>query len=163
MNSALTTPGHVEFFEADGLCYALDGGKVHIVIPGSKYYLMALEAAISHSDYKKLKAIYGSGNALVYGFIHDYLGGWNEKPDLVCCTLADSDGVKCNYINNVRLTPREVDIVKWIASGLADKQVADRLHIATNTVITILKNIRSKTGCTSKYHIVSMAAKSGVI
>jgi len=163
MNSALTTPGHVEFFEVNGLCYALDGGKVNVVIPGSKYYLMALEAAISHSDYKKIKAVYGSGNALVYGFIHDYLGGWNDIPDLILSKIADFDGVKCNYINDVRLTPREVDIVKGIASGLADKQVADLLNIATNTVITILKNIRAKTGATSKYHIVSLAAKSGVI
>jgi DNA-binding CsgD family transcriptional regulator len=37
------------------------------------------------------------------------------------------------------------------------------IGIATNTVITILKNIRSKTGATSKYHIVSLAAKSGLI
>ncbi|KAF0195489.1 MAG: hypothetical protein FD166_2940 [Bacteroidetes bacterium] len=163
MNSALTTPGHIEYFEANGICYALDCGIVHPVIPGSKHYLKALEAAISHPDFRKIKAIYKGGNALVYGFIHDYMGGWNERPDLTCNRLTDTDGARSQMINDVRLTPREVDIVKGIASGLADKQVADRLHIATNTVITILKNIRAKTGCTSKYHIVSMAAKSGVI
>ena len=163
MNSALTTPGHIEYFIEQGLCYALDGGSVHVVIPGSKYYLLALESAIKHPEYKRLKLIYGSGNALVYGFIHDYMGGWNDKADIISNQLADCDGAKCHHINNVKLTPREVDVVTVMATGLADKQIADRLKIATNTVVTILKNIREKTGCTSKYHIVALAAKSGLI
>jgi hypothetical protein len=103
------------------MCYALDGGHTYIVFPGSYHYLKALEAAIQHSDYKKIKAIYGSGNALVYGFIHDYLGGWNDKPDMINDIIVDNDGVKFNTINNVRLTPREVDVVKGISTGLADK------------------------------------------
>ena len=163
MNPALTSPRHIEFFEKEGRFYALEAGEVHEVTPGSKYYLIALEMAVSHPDYKKLKIRYLPGNEIVFGFIHDYIGGWNEHPDITDGQLTDCDGAKCNCINNAKLTPREVDVVKKISEGYADKQVADILNIAHNTVITILKNIREKTGCTSKYHIVSLAAKAGVI
>lgn len=163
MNPALTTPGTIEFFEKDGVAFALESGQVHEVTPGSRHYLIALEIAVSHPKYKNLKVRYAPGNDLVYGFIHEILSGWNDMPDITNGMITDCDGVSCNFINHAHLTPREVDVVKKISEGYADKQVADMLHIATNTVITILKNIRAKTGCTSKYHIVSLAAKSGVI
>ncbi len=163
MNQALISPDHIEFFEKEGSYYALEAGEVHEVTPGSKYYLIALEMAVSHPDYKKLKCRFAPGNDLVFGFIHEYVGGWNDIPDVTKGQLTDCDGTKCNYINDVKLTPREVEIVKKISEGYADKQVADMLSIAHNTVIAILRNIRAKTGCTSKYHIVSLAAKAGLI
>ena len=163
MNPALTTSGNIEFFEKDGIAFALEAGQVQKVLPGTRHYLIALELAVSHPDYRKFKVRYLPGNELVFGFIHDYLGGWNEKPDVTGDSLTDCDGARCNLINDVNLTPREVDVVKKISEGYADKQVADLLHIATNTVTTILKNIREKTGATSKYHIVSLAARAGVI
>jgi DNA-binding CsgD family transcriptional regulator len=163
MNPALTTPGNIEFFENDGAAFALEFGQVHPVVPGSRHYLIALEIAVSHPDYRKFKAKYLPGNGLVFGFIHDYLGGWNEKSDITGESLNDCDGAKCNLINDVNLTPREIQVVKKISEGYADKQVADLLHIATNTVTTILKNIRAKTGATSKYHIVSLAYQRGLI
>ncbi|KAF0195261.1 MAG: hypothetical protein FD166_2977 [Bacteroidetes bacterium] len=163
MNESLTRENRIEFFETENRFYALDGGHVHEVTPGSKYYLVILEVAVAHPDYPKLKKKYEPGNDLVYGFIHDYLSAFNQEADVVDGRLCNCDGDRVAMVGESTITSRERDIIRQISEGYADKQVADRLKIATNTVITILKNIRKKTGATSKYHIVSLAAKAGVI
>lgn len=163
MNQSLTAEYYIEFFEKDGRFYALEAGHVTEVTPGSRYYLIALEVAVSHPDYQKLKKVYSLGNELVYGFLHDYLSGFNHTADVVDGKLCDCDGSRVAIVGESTITPRERDVIREISEGYADKQVADRLQIATNTVITILKNLREKTGATSKYHIVSLAAKAGVI
>lgn len=163
MNEALTRKDHIEFFEKDGQYYALEAGHVYEVTPGSRHYLVALEVAVSHHDYSKFKRKYALGNELVFGFIHDYLSGFNQAADVVEGKLCNCDGERVAQVGESNVTPRERDVIREISEGYADKQVADRLQIATNTVVTILKNIREKTGATSKYHIVSLAAKAGVI
>ncbi len=47
------------------------------------------------------------------------------------------------------LSEREVDVLKLLASGLANKEIADKLNISINTVITHRKNISQKTGIKS--------------
>lgn len=47
------------------------------------------------------------------------------------------------------LSDREIEVLKLLASGLATKEIADALHISTNTVITHRKNLSSKTGIRS--------------
>jgi DNA-binding CsgD family transcriptional regulator len=163
MNQSLTAINCIEYFEKDGRFYALTGGVVSEVLPGTRLYLIALEAAVSHPDYPKFKKKYHMGNDLVFGFLHDYLSGFNHTADIVDGKLCDADGDRVAMVGESTITPRERDVIREISKGFADKQVADRLHIATNTVITILKNLREKTGATSKYHIVSLAAKAGVI
>ena len=163
MNQSLTTKGCIEFFEKDGRFYAMEAGIVSEVLPGTRHYLIALEAAVSHPDYPKLKKKFEMGNDLVFGFLHDYLSGFNHTADVVDGHLCDADGDRVAMVGDSTITPRERDVIREISEGYADKQVADRLQIATNTVITILKNLREKTGATSKYHIVSLAAKAGVI
>ncbi|MDD3356235.1 MAG: LuxR C-terminal-related transcriptional regulator, partial [Dysgonamonadaceae bacterium] len=44
------------------------------------------------------------------------------------------------------LTRRETEILKLIAQGNLNKQIADKLNISINTVLTHRKNILSKTG-----------------
>jgi len=47
------------------------------------------------------------------------------------------------------LSDREIEVLKLLASGLANKEIADKLNISTNTVITHRKNISQKTGIKS--------------
>ena len=44
------------------------------------------------------------------------------------------------------LTEREIDVLRQVALGLSNKEIADRLFISTNTVITHRKNITEKLG-----------------
>jgi DNA-binding NarL/FixJ family response regulator len=44
----------------------------------------------------------------------------------------------------VRMTAREKQVVELIAEGLSNKEIADRLHIATHTVKSHVHNILEK-------------------
>lgn len=46
----------------------------------------------------------------------------------------------------IKLTPREEEVLKLIATGCLNKEIADRLNISLNTVLTHRKNIIAKTG-----------------
>lgn len=45
-----------------------------------------------------------------------------------------------------QLSQREIDVLKLIATGLLNKEVADKLNISLNTVLSHRKNITSKLG-----------------
>ena len=47
------------------------------------------------------------------------------------------------------ISDREIEVLKLLASGLANKEIADQLNISINTVITHRKNISQKTGIKS--------------
>lgn len=47
------------------------------------------------------------------------------------------------------LSDREADVLKLLATGHANKEIADKLNISINTVITHRKNISQKTGIKS--------------
>jgi DNA-binding NarL/FixJ family response regulator len=48
------------------------------------------------------------------------------------------------------LTAREVEVLHWVALGLTDAQVAERLIISPRTVTTHLSSIYNKLGVTSR-------------
>ena len=61
------------------------------------------------------------------------------------------------------LTPREIDVLRLIAGGHANKLVADQLGITEETVKGHVKNILSKLGATDRTHAVTIALKRGII
>jgi DNA-binding CsgD family transcriptional regulator len=163
MNESLICKGKIEYFVRDGKYYAIEDGVRHEVTPGSQLYLTALLAAVSHKDYPKFKKAYGSGNDLVYGFINDYLSSFNDTADIIDGVLVDCDGEKVTIINGTKVSPRDRDIVKSAADGYADKQIADQLNTSVLTVNTQFKQMREKYQATSKYHLVSLFAKAGLV
>jgi DNA-binding NarL/FixJ family response regulator len=62
-----------------------------------------------------------------------------------------------------QLTPREVEVVRVLAEGLSDKEVADRLCIASKTVRVHVTNILDKLGLESRLQLVLFAARHGLV
>jgi DNA-binding NarL/FixJ family response regulator len=61
------------------------------------------------------------------------------------------------------LTLREVQVVKELARGLANKEIADILSITEHTVKTHLKNILGKLRVTDRTEAVTVAIQRGII
>lgn len=61
------------------------------------------------------------------------------------------------------LTPREVDVLRLIAAGNANSQVATQLSITEETVKAHVKNILSKLNANGRTHAVTIAIKRGII
>jgi DNA-binding NarL/FixJ family response regulator len=52
--------------------------------------------------------------------------------------------------NPAGLTAREVEVLRWVACGLTDAQVAEKLIISPRTVTSHLTSIYNKLGVTSR-------------
>jgi DNA-binding NarL/FixJ family response regulator len=61
------------------------------------------------------------------------------------------------------LSSREKDVLKELASGKTNKEIADALCISVNTVITHRKNISSKLGIRSASGLSLYALMNGII
>ena len=61
------------------------------------------------------------------------------------------------------VTPAEISILKLIAEGKANKQIAARLSITEETVKGRVKNILSKLGANDRTHAAMIALKRGII
>lgn len=61
------------------------------------------------------------------------------------------------------LTPAEISVLKLIAAGNANKQIADQLSITEDTVKWRVKNILSKLGAHDRTHAAMIGLKRGII
>ncbi len=61
------------------------------------------------------------------------------------------------------LSDRELEILKLVATGVSNKEIAQRLYISTNTVKVHLKNIFSKIGAASRTEAAMYAVKVGLV
>ena len=72
----------------------------------------------------------------------------------------DVDGFTCEA---VILTERETEIIKLIAEGLTNIQIADYLFLSAHTINTHRKNIMSKLGVRNTAGIVMYAVKTELV
>lgn len=61
------------------------------------------------------------------------------------------------------LTSREIDVLRLIAGGNANKEIAAQLSITEETVKGHVKNILSKLGANDRTHAVTIGLKRGII
>ena len=61
------------------------------------------------------------------------------------------------------LTPAESDVLRLIAAGNANKQIADLLSVTEETVKGRVRNILSKLGANDRTHAVTIGLKRGII
>jgi len=61
------------------------------------------------------------------------------------------------------LTEREIDVLRQLASGNANKIIADKLEISEETVKAHMRKILSKLAANDRTHAVAIALKRGII
>jgi DNA-binding NarL/FixJ family response regulator len=61
------------------------------------------------------------------------------------------------------LTPAEITVLRLIAAGNANKQIADQLSISEETVKSRVKSILSKLGANDRTHAATIGLKRGII
>ena len=82
--------------------------------------------------------------------------GHKRIPPEIAAELAD-------HATDDALTSREIDVLRLIAAGNANKQIADQLAIGEATVKTHVTNILSKLGANDRAHAVTIGLKRGII
>jgi DNA-binding NarL/FixJ family response regulator len=61
------------------------------------------------------------------------------------------------------LTPREVDVLRWVAKGNANKEIAAQLSLTEETVKSHIRNILAKLEANDRTHAVAIGVKRGII
>jgi two-component system response regulator DegU len=69
---------------------------------------------------------------------------------------------KENYLDNLGLTTREIEVVDCIVNGLSSRQIAEKLFISTNTVYNHRRNIFSKLKINRASDLVRIAINKGL-
>ncbi|HYK62349.1 MAG TPA: response regulator transcription factor [Bryobacteraceae bacterium] len=67
------------------------------------------------------------------------------------------------YFPQVALTPREVEVLSYVARGLANKEIAHKLGTANGTIKMHVQNILEKLGASDRTHAVTIAIERGIL
>ena len=116
-------------------------------------------------DVQVLRAIKaGARGYIVKGHVHRELldairsvhAGHKRIPPEIAAELAE-------HAADDRLSSREIDVLRLIGAGNANKQIAYKLAIGETTVKNHISNILSKLGANDRSHAVTIALKRGII
>ena len=116
-------------------------------------------------DVQVLRALKAGARAYILkGHVHRELietiravhAGQKRIPPEIAADLAD-------HATDDALTPREIDVLRLIAAGNANKNIADQLTIGEATVKAHISNILSKLTANDRTHAVTIALQRGII
>src|SRR5260370_4694833 len=116
-------------------------------------------------DVQALRALKAGARAYVLkGHVHRELletiravhAGQKRIPPEVAAELAD-------HAAEGDLSVREIDVLRLIASGNANKEIAHQLSVAEDTVKGHVTNILAKLGANDRTHAVTIGLKRGII
>ena len=88
--------------------------------------------------------------------IRDVLAGKKHIPPAVAARLAE-------HTPRIPLSPRELEVLQLIGTGLRNKEIGDRLNIAEDTVKVHIKNIFEKLSVIDRTQAVVVAAERGIL
>jgi LuxR family quorum sensing-dependent transcriptional regulator len=63
----------------------------------------------------------------------------------------------------IKLTPREADVLHWIAEGKTDWEISKILHVSEHTVDKMARQIRTKFGAANRTQAVAQALRHRII
>jgi DNA-binding NarL/FixJ family response regulator len=75
----------------------------------------------------------------------------------------DVEAALAGRLKQPRLTPREVDVVRLIAEGMRNKEIAVTLGISEQTAKVHVKNILAKLNVSDRAAVISVALRRGII
>ena len=83
-------------------------------------------------------------------------GGKKRIPPEVAARLAE-------HLGDEDLTQREVEVLRLVASGNRNRDIAERLFISEETVKVHIKHIMEKLGASDRTQAVAIAVRRGMI
>jgi DNA-binding NarL/FixJ family response regulator len=78
-------------------------------------------------------------------------------------TRKESTAFSSAVCDGLNISDREIEIIRMIAEGFSNKEIADKLCLSTHTVNTHRKNIMNKLGVNNTAGIVLFAVKENII
>lgn len=147
----------------------IDENMLNVIIINPNYVQINKKEFLSLK--RKVQRLYWIG--LIYSYFDKELlaqfdttiqiSDTREQIDLTIDKLIQAD-CSCDQDHiHEQLTEREKDVLMQLVSGLANKEIADKLNISIHTVVSHRKNISQKTGIKSQSGLTIYAISNKMI
>jgi len=148
------------------LLYGLLGGLLVAVLKVVEYRFLVLEHSLE---------IYGGIIAAIFSALGIWLGLKLTRPRETVITREVPVEVRVPVptagpfvrdqarVEQLGLTPRELDILEAMAAGLSNREIAERLFVSENTVKTHAGRVFDKLAAKRRTQAVQLAKEAGLI
>ena len=142
------------------LLYGIVGGVVTALLKLVDYRFLVLEHALE---------IYGGLVALIFAAVGIWLGQKLTSPRVTVVVKEVQVPVDVPFTRNTAkleqlgITPRELEILEAIAAGLSNREIAERLFVSENTVKTHAARVFDKLSARRRTQAVQLAKEAGLI
>jgi DNA-binding CsgD family transcriptional regulator len=143
-----------------GLIYGVCGGALIVALKLIEYRFLVVEHSVE---------IYGGLIALLFAV----LGGWlgikltKKKETIVfkeVMVSADAPfALNQERLRELSITPRELEILELIASGLSNREIAEKLFVSESTVKTHSSRLFDKLSAKRRTQAVQIAKELGLL
>jgi len=137
----------------DILLYAFCGGVLITVLKLTEYRFLVIEHSVE---------IYGGLIAAIFAGLGIWLGltltRKKSQPSPTDPFTPDQ-----TRLNELAITPRELEILGLIAAGLSNREIADRLFVSENTVKTHSSRLFDKLGARRRTQAVQLGKEARLI
>jgi DNA-binding CsgD family transcriptional regulator len=143
-----------------GLVYGLCGGLLIVVLRLIEYRFLVLEHSLE---------IYGGLIALVFAVAGIWVGlKLTRKKETVVIREVTVPAIGPFALNEQRvrelgITPRELEILELIASGMSNREIAEKLFVSENTVKTHSSRLLDKLSAKRRTQAVQIGKELGLI
>ena len=143
-----------------GLIYGLCGGVLILALKLIEYRFLVVEHSIE---------IYGGLIALLFASVGIWLGlKLTRKKEVVVLKEVTVLSVEPFVVNEAKLrdlgiTKRELEILELIATGMSNREIADKLFVSENTVKTHSSRLFDKLSAKRRTHAVQIGKEMGLI
>ena len=142
------------------LLYGLLGGVLIALLKWSEYRFLVVEHSLE---------IYGGLVAATFAGIGIWLGLKLTRPKetvVVKEVLVPATGpftLNTGKVDELAITPRELEILRLIAGGLSNREIAEKLFVSENTVKTHSSRVFDKLGARRRTQAVQLGKEFGLI
>lgn len=98
------------------------------------------------------------GERFLCGQIVEVLIGSSKKQD-----IHDSNCPLYSYCGGINLSDREMEIIKCVAEGYSNQEIANKLFLSVHTITTHRKNIMNKLGINNTARLVMYAVREQLV
>jgi DNA-binding CsgD family transcriptional regulator len=142
------------------LLYGILGGVLIAALKVIEYRFLVLEHSLE---------IYGGIVALIFATVGIWLGLKLTRPRVTVVVKEVPVQVSGPFVRNqarleqLGITPRELEILEAMASGLSNREIAARLFVSENTVKTHAGRVFDKLSARRRTQAVQLAKEAGLI
>jgi DNA-binding NarL/FixJ family response regulator len=91
------------------------------------------------------------------------VGDFAQSLSAIEAFLADLPEIPRENPSSDHLSSRELEVLRLVAAGKSNQQIADQLVLSVNTVIRHVSNIFAKTGAANRAEATAYAARQGLL